>query len=376
MGENATLLLNNLVNIQCKHIIKNLEEGELCIVIEEMLILLGLITCQHNDLSYTILQIKNITMNNNIIYINNIRNIIKNFIQCIQLFIKLIKESNSIIKQIKNISLTIIEENEINKINKIYLNFSLYIKQIKILLIDLLNNNQYSELQLLSNYLFNLLYQLYELPNRTHTIFNINNSGYREYGIINEINKLNKCLHILYYINTTLYNIEITYTLELFISLIKQDFLSLYSYNQNLIKTLNFSNYLINNKEKNTTNNNNTTTNNNNNLLITHNFKELPKNFSDIISYAIDRLEYCRNNHINIINNNYSTFIWKSLNISNILQNQLINNNKLNNNNNNKRNNEDELKIFQENLKINNQMKNLHEYSNIWDFYAILGEYK
>lgn len=378
-GENATFMLNELVNSLCGAVVAQLEDGELSNAGESMLLILGLMTCQRTTLTHAMQQVKRIT-HSNTVHICAVRDTIHTLKASIVLLSQLVQQSPAVLNQLRGNALSDLEVTQISKITSIYGAFAPAVKQIRVMLLELVGSNGYSELQYLAPHLMNLLWQLFDPVTKAVPLLSPDVVNIKDKGIAGAVGVMKYCDNILHRLSSMLHMVELTAGTEVYISTIKQDLLSYKSFSRNA--SLGLSS-LVGRKINNNATDGGFTVDGS--FPISHTYQELPKCLSDLIGYAIERHGYALAHPKRISIGNYAELSWRPASISHMLKLQLVPEERKSafrthsssgvggGNSGAGKKSADHADRERMESNVEDGMEQLQ---HLWDFYALLGEYK
>jgi hypothetical protein len=364
-------MLNSLVNTMCTRIVRQLEDGELSDAGESMLIALGLMTCQRTGLSHAMQQVRRIT-HSSAAHIRAVRDAMATLQACLQLLSKLVQQSPAVLNQLRGNALNERELQQLTKINAIYAALTPAVKQIRAMLLELLSINQYSELQYLAPHLMSLLWQLFDPVSKAQPLLSSDAQLFREKGVASAVGLMRVCGKVLHRISAVLHMVELTAGTEVFISTIKQDLMSYKSFARNA--AMGISGFVTRNRDQFGTEGESE----NQNLPILHTFRELPKCLSDLIGYSIARAEFVARQVKHVLAGNYTELVWTPASVSHVLRRQLLPDegaHKSRGGAGGKGGDSDADAADRRQLQRNVEA-GMEKLEHLWDFYALLGEYK
>lgn len=370
-------MLNELVNSLCGSVVVHLEDGELSDAGQAMLLMLGLMTCQRTTLTHAMQQVKRIT-HSNTVHICAVRDAIHTLKESLVLLIQLVQQSPAVLNQLRGNALSELEVAQICKITAIYSAFAPAVKQIRVLLLELVSCNAYSELQYLAPHMMGLLWQLFDPVTKAVPLLSPDLANLKDKGIAGAVGVMKFCDKILHRLSSLLHMVELTAGTEVFISTIKQDLLSYKSFSRNA--SLGLSS-LVGRGSSSSANTVSGFTSDGS-FPISHTYQELPKCLSDLIGYAIERHGYATQHPKRISIGDYSDLTWRPASISHMLKLQLLP--------------EERKSAFHsghsggeaglgggkkgdvaDREKMEDDVEvGMEQLLHLWDFYALLGEYK
>jgi hypothetical protein len=361
-------MLNDLVNNLCGRLVRELEEGELSDAGESMLLVLALMTCQRTGLSHAMQQVRRIT-HSGAVHICAVRDAIRTLQRALTLLASLVQQSPAVLNQLRGNALNEQELNQLTKINSIYAALAPAVRQIRTMLLELLAVNQNSELQYLAPYITTLLWQLFDPVGKAQPLLSPDMPVYKEKGVASTVTLMTTCHGVLQRLCAVLHIVELTAGTEVFISTIKQDLMSYKSFTHNAAATLGLSSLVGRSRGKNSADSDAE----DDVFPVTHTYKDLPKCLSDLIGYAIARTAYVRHTkHVQA--GNYSELTWRPATVSRVLRRQLLPQDRSGKRSNSGRATEAEA-VDRARLGRNVEV-GLEKMEHLWDFYAVLGEYK
>jgi hypothetical protein len=361
-------MLNDLVNNLCGRLVRELEEGELSDAGESMLLVLALMTCQRTGLSHAMQQVRRIT-HSGAVHICAVRDAIRTLQRVLTLLASLVQQSPAVLNQLRGNALNEQELNQLTKINSIYAALAPAVRQIRTMLLELLAVNQNSELQYLAPYITTLLWQLFDPVGKAQPLLSPDMPVYKEKGVASAVTLMATCHGVLQRLCAVLHIVELTAGTEVFISTIKQDLMSYKSFTHNAAATLGLSSLVGRSRGKNRADSDAE----DDVFPVTHTYKDLPKCLSDLIGYAIARTAYVRHTkHVQA--GNYSELTWRPATVSRVLRRQLLPQDRSGKRSNSGRATEAEA-VDRARLGRNVEV-GLEKMEHLWDFYAVLGEYK
>jgi hypothetical protein len=316
-SENATYMLNDLVNKLCARLTDDLEEGELSDAGETMLLILALMTCQRTGLSHAMQQVRRITYSSTV-HVCAVRDAIRTLQKALQLLSVFVQQSPAVLNQLRGVALSVPELQQLTKIHSIYAALAPAVKQIRAMLLELLAVNVNSELQYLAPHLMGLLWQLFDPVTKANPLVSIDAPGFKDKGVASTVVLMTSCGHTLQRLCAVLHMVELTAGTESFISTIKQDLMSYKSFTHNAALGLSSLIGLRKNPVASTDDDTE------DNIPIVHTHKELPKCLSDLIGYAAARTLYASHHHKRVLVGDYSEFTWKPASVSRLLRSQLM----------------------------------------------------
>lgn len=314
-------MLNDLINSLCGAVVAHLEDGELSDAGESMLLMLGLMTCQRPTLTHAMQQVKRIT-HSNTVHICAVRDALHTLKESLVLLINLVQHSPAVLNQLRGNALSEVEVAQINKITSIYSAFSPAVKQIRVLLLELVGCNAYSELQYLAPHMMNLLWRLFDPVTKAVPLLSPDLVNLKDKGIASAVGVMKFCEKILHRLSSLLHMVELTVGTEVFISTIKQDLLSYKSFTRNASLGLSSLIGRGNSSSANASTASGFTADDS--CPISHTYLELPKCLSDLIGYAIERHSYASTHPKRISIGDYSDLVWRPASISHLLKLQLV----------------------------------------------------
>ena len=374
-SENATFMLSDLLNNHCEKIVVQLEEGELCDAGESMLLVLDLMSCQRAGLNHAMHQVKRIT-SSSAMHICAVRDAIRTLQRTLLLLCELVQSSPAVLNQLRGNALSELDNKQLNKINSIYGAFAPAVKQIRGMLLELLAENLYSELQYLGSHIMSLLWKLFDPVNQTHPLLSVEASVFKEKGVASTVDLMKACANTLHRISSVLHMVELTIGTEVFISTIKQDLLSYRSFSRNAASKI--ASFVSSKKRPSLSDE----IGDDAHLAISHGSADLPKCVSDLIGYSIARTAYVQSDIKRVASGDYSELVWFPASVSQVLRLQLL------------PDSQSQPSIAQLGAEqglgsgvdaagvvdISSIGRNIElgieKIDHLWDFYALLGEYK
>lgn len=229
-------------------------------------------------------------------------------------------------------------------------------------------------MQYLAPHIMNSLWELFDPVTKSQPVLAEHQLSR---GVSSHVATMQRCEGILHRLNCMLQMVELTIGTELFVSTIKHDLLSYKSFSRNTnVGLVNLVSRNINTMYQVSSDSSSSS----NNVSMLHTYQDLPKCFSDLVGYAKERVLYAQQHSKRVHDGDYSELTWRPSAISKVLRMQLLpeeNKHSIKHTivgADGKRNKHTDA-ADRRSLLVNTE-EGIEQIDQLWDFYALLGEYK